>query len=279
MTLKQLHSMSLEDLEKISLKDLLFKHSLCHALFHAMKKAKRDKVAGLTFKELKELHDKIVKVLEKKGVEHHVVDEELDRVAERHKFLPFRIKYPFISLVGSIVATPGNANDVDLLVNGDLTDGIVKLAIGIVKSQLEGIETHFIDYFYFGPFSPYVPVFALTLQPHRATEITFGFAPLLPKSEPGRLRVGLEEVLNRLHSATLISPFIYFDPRKLTFAHKKVSAVYSVPILIRLTRMFPERVRHRIRVKEIFPNEPLGGDFVPLYDLVLERVRSEKIEM
>jgi len=93
------------------------------------------------------------------------------------------------------------------------------------------------------------------------------------------LRVGLEEVLNRLHSATLISPFIYFDPRKLTFAHKKVSAVYSVPILIRLTRMFPERVRHRIHVKEIFPNEPLGGDFVPLYDLVLERVRSEKIEM
>ena len=75
MTLKQLHSMSLEDLEKIPLKDLLFKHSLCHALFHAMKRAKRDKVAGLTFKELKELHDKIVKVLEKKDVEHHVVDE------------------------------------------------------------------------------------------------------------------------------------------------------------------------------------------------------------
>ena len=152
--------------------------------------------------------------------------------------------------------------------------------MGIISSRLEGIEVHFIDYFYYGPFSPYIPLFALTLRPHRPREIAFGFAPLLPKTPTGRLQVSLNEVLNRIGGdATLFSPFVYFDPQNLVFAHPKVSGVYSVPLMIRLTRMFPDPIRSRIRVKEVYPNEVIGGNFVPVYDLVLERLEPKKIEM
>jgi len=281
MTLKEILDKSVEELKKIPLKDLLFKHSICHALFHSMRRLKLKTVAGLTFEELKKVHDKIVKAMRAKGASHHVIDEELDRAPqEKRPLLPFRIKHPFVTLVGSIVASPESANDVDILINGDLNDEIVRLTMGIIRSRLEGIETHFIDYFYYGPFSPYIPLFALTLKPHKPREIAFGFAPLLPKTPQGRLRVSLDNVLNRLGGdATLFSPFIYFDPHNLVFAHPRVSGVYSVPILIRLTRMFPEPVRSRIRVKEIYPNETISSDFTPVYDLVLERLEPKKVEM
>ncbi|RLI02945.1 hypothetical protein DRO31_02930 [Candidatus Bathyarchaeota archaeon] len=281
MTLRELFQKSEKEIEKLPLKDLLFKHTICHMLFKTMKRLRLKVIAGLTREELKKLHDKIVKAMKKKGATHNIVDEELDRTtAEKQAFLPFRIRHPFASLVGSLVASPTSANDVDILINGDLNDEIVRLTMGIISSRLEGIEVHFIDYFYYGPFSPYIPLFALTLRPHRPREIAFGFAPLLPKTPTGRLQVSLNEVLNRIGGdATLFSPFVYFDPQNLVFAHPKVSGVYSVPLMIRLTRMFPDPIRSRIRVKEVYPNEVIGGNFVPVYDLVLERLEPKKIEM
>ena len=273
MTLRELLHYNLR---LLSTRDLLLKHAVCHALYHVMKRKKIREIGHLTLKELKKIHDRIVAEMRRRGIRHHYRDR-LDRAAVMpRKFLPFRVKHPFVVLVGS--ATYGTPHDVDFIIaTHDLRGAIEQKTMNALKKWLPDLPLHFATSFYCTPFSPYVPLYALLLLPKRVM-ITRKFAPMYGK--PGRedrihLKVDWKQIVRRLPNLILLwKDFVWFSAPSFTFFIPKLPAVHFVPLYERLIRMFPTKVQPRVRV--ICTDEPKG---VPVYDLCLEKLPAHKVEM
>lgn len=185
------------DPSKLDDKVLLDDHRIVHAWFASLKAGKILKHpdgSEITVDEVKDLHERIVKEMEKRGFVHESplaeVEAELSlpiykgRISKRGKVIKlddilkkwdsFKIYEDFIQIVGSIANWKETDGDIDILIKAEEGTEIWNLVVWrILRAYPEFAERfHFIEYKdWKGPFTNHVPLGDLEVKAPKKFEI------------------------------------------------------------------------------------------------------------
>lgn len=189
-------------------------------------------------------------------------------------FLPFQIKNPYIVITGSVLY--GTPHDLDVMI---LTPTIINCdpIASLIPPKLNAYfppKTHWINSYYAGPFSSYVPIYNLELRPKY---ISRKFAPMYPKHNGKPLKIDLNRILSRLPDSVLIwKNLVHYNPGSHSILIPQLPHHYYVPLFIRLLRLFPVELRPIIKT---YKQKFTPKNAIPVYDLILRKSTFQVVEM
>lgn len=233
------------DVKKISPSYLIYLHDQLHVIWDRIKEGYQ---FDWSFREAKLLHEKVLKEFRKRDIKHYSPVNDLDRVkfenyakinysgneqGEEIKLNEvldniddFKIKEPYVYLVGGLVNHGKTKGDIDILIKKNAPkdeneDIPLKFRIMRMLPQKLWHRLHFLyDDQMHGPFTNYVPLFSLmckvnSRQVHKMSEKSV------------RLRLSKEEDADKSEKENSIKPFRFFIQPKPTHG-RETDEIYSL---------------------------------------------------
>lgn len=262
--------------------DVLFRHNLLH---HIFKKLARGSTYGDWTRDTVTLtHQKLVEEFRTRKIPHHIKDvlDNTLKLSSSNFFevlREFRVRSPFISIVGGFANWGASRGDIDFMLGTSFEGNIVATrTIDVLAERAGEFTLHISDSKYVTPFSNFIPLYNLKLKFCDSLELKRS-APVFPHEHKRTYR-SISEFMSNIgdEDIVLFDDFVNFMPIGSSNHIEQIDVYFSVelpremalPIEFRIFRQFPQE--HWKKFRFCYKEPP--DDAIPFYSLVLERINK-----